>query len=351
MKTFNIIALILCVNTISAQSIVNDPHWVQVWGDEFNDGAIDPVWNIGHYMRPGGKCITMNENVGESNGNLIITTKSEPVYCPDLNIGFNYTAAGRCTHETWYPTQSGWAETVGNIISFKYGYLEARIKFAHGSNYHNGFWTFYADGNTNINAGEIDIVESTHNVVNTNVHTCYTQIPLPNGTTTTDPSCYSGSYDLPVPLHTNAFHKFAVEWTPDTIRWYFDDSPYRVVTNHGIVDHVRIILSGNLNSIDDATLNAMPYSSEMLVDYVRAYELQQDCETVVNDCSFNFQAHMNNIAIKKSITIGSNFGSCSNIQTPNSDIHLWATDFIDLKGDYQVPLGSELTLTVENICY
>ena len=241
MKKLISLMFVLIANYLPAQTPINDAHWDIIWQDEFNDNSINPIWTVGHYMMPKGKCIIMEDNVRENNGNLIITTKKEEVYCPVLNSGFVYTAAGRCDTAVWYPTQSGWVETDPDFISFQYGYIEARINFPQGVNYHNGFWTFYADGNTNINAGEIDIVESTHNVVNTNSHTCYTKCyPTPMDTITCL-WCYTGSFDLPVASHTNSFHKFGVSWSPDNIVWYFDDAAYRIKYNSGLLLNYYVV--------------------------------------------------------------------------------------------------------------
>ena len=32
-----------------------------------------------------------------------------------------------------------------------------------------------------------------------------------------------------------------------------------------------------------------PFPSEMIVDYVKAYKLKNDCNTIINNCNFNFQ--------------------------------------------------------------
>jgi len=87
----------------------------------------------------------------------------------------------------------------------------------------------------------------------------------------------------------------------------------------------------------------------MDVDYVRTYTLNMDCASVINTCSFNFVAHDNKV--KKSITIGGT--SCSNTMPTSgsgANVALRATDFIEIKGEFTVPVGSQLS--IETIgCY
>lgn len=46
----------------------------------------------------------------------------------------------------------------------------------------------------------------------------------------------------------------------------------------------------------------------MLVDYVKVYQLKNDCETTLNVCNYNFALHDNRV--KQEIIIGN--GNCNN---------------------------------------
>jgi hypothetical protein len=67
----------------------------------------------------------------------------------------------------------------------------------------------------------------------------------------------------------------------------------------------------------------------------------------VNVCAFYFGGYQN--TVKKSITISSG-SSCSNNQPTNTGLILRATDFVELNGNFGVPLGAELYVDV-NDCY
>lgn len=84
----------------------------------------------------------------------------------------------------------------------------------------------------------------------------------------------------------------------------------------------------------------------MLIDFVKVYNLDNDCNTNLNICNYNFTSHDNRV--KKNITIGN--GSCSNSLNSGDNIFLRASEGVLINGDFSVPLGAELYIDV-NSCY
>ena len=80
---------------------------------------------------------------------------------------------------------------------------------------------------------------------------------------------------------------------------------------------------------------------------MRVYQFEMGCTNDLNVCSFWFGGYDN--GLKKSITIGD--GGCGNVQPISSHLFLRATDFVELNGNFEVPLGSELTIETGNTCY
>lgn len=156
--------------------------------------------------------------------------------------------------------------------------------------------------------------------------------------------CY-GQDLIPVNFNYTGWHTYGIEWSPSKMIWYINGSPVRIFPNPGIVDPVRIIL--NLAIEPWALPNqTTPFPSEMLVDYVRVYELDNDCNTNMNVCNYNFSMHDNKV--KKNITIGN--GTCSNVIGSGQNVYLRASEGVLINGDFTISLGSDLYIDV-NTCY
>lgn len=85
----------------------------------------------------------------------------------------------------------------------------------------------------------------------------------------------TGALDTGAPL-AGDFHVYAVDWEPDRIRWYFDDTCYHTVTPQDlrgkpwVFDHdfyllLNVAVGGTASvAPDDST----PFPQAMLVDYM-----------------------------------------------------------------------------------
>jgi beta-glucanase (GH16 family) len=342
MKKLIFIPLVLYGILVFGQTPSNDPHWQLSWEDNF--GFFDSnKWLKVDWAKHGSsnRQLYLSNNVYTAGGNLVITTYNNPTYCPP-NPATVWGACEPCDNKV-YDYTAGWTETK-EAYNTQYGYLEARIKFPYGVGLWPAFWTFVGSGVSNsTNYAEIDIAEMLGDLgsgtMTTNVHYSYA------------PPINEGGLEISPPNYNwEDWHVYGVRWSPSKIVWYLDNQIIRTLNNHAVVDPIRIILGIGLrpdNVIPDAVLSGMPFPYAMLVDYVRVYELKQDCNTVLNACNYDFSNHDNQV--KKWINI-SNGGGCSNTLSLGDDVFLRATDAIYINGDFTVPVGADLTLYVDQDC-
>ncbi len=320
---------------VFGQTPNNDPHWELEWEDNFNSSIDATKWkvrdNYDHYME---KVVYIDDNVYIENGTLVCEIKNETYYCPEQYESWWYCAR-QDSLDIPYSYTSAWLETQ-SAYYVKFGYLEAKIKFAFQDALWPGFWTFKGNDTGAANDAEIDIAELLGelgpNIYPTNIH-------------------YGGDpYENALDLRPNNFswdgvwHTYAVEWSPDKIIWYLDNCPVRTFANEGIADYVKIILGQGIRPLDPLTTTTFP--QKMYVDYVKVYKLENDCNTTLNCCNYNFGTHDNKV--KKKIIIGN--GSCSNALSSGQNVFLRAEEGVYINENFTVPLGASLYIDV-NECY
>lgn len=334
-KTILLFPLLVCLWTYG-QTPSNDPNWQIVWQDHFNFFDNSKWVKANYAIHLPEPQIYLSSNVYTANGNLVIRVNNNSVICPPNPIRTTW-ACGLANPGQSYPYNSGWVETSDNFNT-QFGYLEARIKLPHRYGFWPAFWTWRGRGVPTTNEAEIDIFEMVghkpSNVVGTNIHTYY-----PDGN-------IFGQDLIPINYnYANTWHTYGIEWSPSKIIWYIDGSIARVFPNHGIIDPVRTIL--NL-AIEPGYLppTSPTFTDYMYIDYVKVYNLRNDCNTNMNVCNYNFGLHDNKV--KKNITIGN--GTCTNTISNGQNIYLRASEGVLINGNFTVPLGSELYIDV-NSCY
>jgi len=232
-----------------------------IWSDEFSGPAGTAVDGSKWTFDVGGTGWGNNEleyytnstnNAAlDGSGNLVITAKEQ-----DMG-GKKYTSARLKTQ---------------GIKTFTYGRIEARMKISQGQGLWPAFWMLGEDiaDNPWPACGEIDIMENVGkepNIIHATLH---------------GPG-YSGGegptkqYMLSAPV-ASAFHVFAVEWEPNTIRWYVDDTLYSTKTKSDIpssaswvYDHpffiiMNLAVGGSWPGNPDGTTT---FPQQLQVDYVR----------------------------------------------------------------------------------
>lgn len=336
-------ALIL-FNIGIAQTPLNDAHWQLVWEDNF-DSLNTNIWKVldwaVHNDEPQ---LYIDDNVDVFGGNLIITVKRETKICnPDQNP-ISWPACSPCLQNFSHKYTSGWIET-NEAFNKQYGYIESRIKLPHGKGFWPAFWTWRGVGATN--ETEVDIFEMNGSkpstIMGTNIHEEYCSVGGIDIKEYLQPYCINNNppilwygLDIEIPSYIN-WHTYAIEWNPSKIIWYVDGKIVRVSHNPGINDQARIIL--NFALFPDVNMDTTPFPSKMVINYLRVYELNAD-NSIINTSSYNFATYNN--MVKKSITISGGTTSLSS----GDDYTLRATDFIEINGDFSVPVGANLYMDV-----
>jgi len=248
-----------------------DPlSWTLVWSDEFDAVQLDPeVWFFesgdgSQYGIPGWGNNELQwylEDSAElSAGMLVITARQESVG------GKSYTSARINTRDRF---------------AFRYGRVEARIRFPGGQGVWPAFWMLPQDEvyGTWAASGEIDIVEAV-NLSGAGGNNVFGTIHYGGAF----PANQSSSAGYLVPTDVTAeFHTYALEWDSSTpaLRWYVDDvlystrnswsstaAAYPAPFDQNFYVLLNVAVGGNLPGPPNA---ATVFPVEMEVDYVRVY--------------------------------------------------------------------------------
>ena len=249
-----------------------------LWSDDFagqaGSQASSTSWTprfCGHAASNGGGTCHNNEQQyyipeaiaqdGSVNGNLIITAKR--IIQPPTNGGICYV--GLCSFT------SGRLDTQGKL-SFKYGFIESRIKMPAGSGNWPAFWML-GDNINQVgwpNSGEMDIVE---------IHS--DRPTLTTSATHFYACCGNARYvvdELVVGVDVSSdFHTYAIAWLPNSISYYFDGrlvgntTPSRILGEWAFNNKFFLILNNAVGSFGGSWASLQ--SSTMSIDWVRSYQL------------------------------------------------------------------------------
>ncbi|MFC4014768.1 lectin [Nonomuraea purpurea] len=239
-----------------------------VWSDEFNGAAGTAVDQSKWRFDIGGSGWGNNEQQYYTNstgnaamdgaGNLVITARRENPAGYQCHYGTcQYTSARLLTAATF---------------TRAYGRFEARMKLPRGQGIWPAFWMLGNDiGSVGWpNSGEIDIMEN----IGREPTTVHGTIHGPG---------YSGAGGIGAGysngVFADAFHTFAVDWSPNLIIWYVDGVEYQRRTpadlggNRWVFDHpffmiMNVAVGGYWPGYPDASTT---FPQSLSVDYVRVY--------------------------------------------------------------------------------
>lgn len=352
---------------LKSQTPSNDPHWRLVFADDFNALHTD-IWNVkdnwdntgldenGKFHLAASEVhVFRKENVWVSGGNLVLRTRRETYSCPPFWVGEYFCKRQHYTGLE-YPFTAGMVE-LKSPYNFRYGYIEARIKVPYAYGLWPSFWTFRGDGvPTTENASEIDIFEMNGDKepdkAGTNLHMSYCPHNAPSVPCPTDRSqntcagvpCFG--QDINIGLYDNVWNVWGLEWTPSKITWYLNGVPVRQELNPGITAPVKFFMSMGVTQWA-LPFPGVPFSHEMYVDYIRFYKPYNDCNSSIDVCNY-FSLNTHVPLVKRSISIGGS--GCLNAVLAGKDIRFRAAEFIEIKGDFSVPLGAGFAAHVD-ACY
>ena len=322
----------------AVQSSQGSETWKLVWNDEFNQtvgGAPDQsVWSY---------------DIGDGGwGNAerqYYTNSTDNVYIADVS-GDSSSSDGRAL--AIKAIKSGDSITSGRLKSLnkqylRYGRIEAKIRTENGMQ--SGVWpAFWMMGNDIESGapwpycGEIDIMEhrnAEQNVIgtlhyNSGTGTSAGYVHKWIGSETNGQYGYIGDM--------NQWHKYAVEWYEDVIKFFVDDTCFETLNissaemeefqkDHFILLNLAIGSTGSPFTLGQ-TISDSFTDATMYVDYVRVYQ--------GTDSSFRRAKSTEGVTNPEPTTTGDGMTVCSNQKT---DLGAWGYYIWD--GTYAKYLGGE----------
>ena len=250
----------------------NPTQWevIKSKSDEFNGDVVNTdLWDVlGKEQYPWGWGFCFREE-------QIILDSGYLHLKVDKKEGYD-SACRNCPAPFW---SGGIRSRMDNYI---YGYYEISAKLPgfydgdkpDGKGFWPAFWTYFVEVDENrcrIIHDEIDILEpSGTQYADARTNVC--------GYHDEHPDCDrdhikigEGWYTHPDPLFED-FHRYAVEWQPDRITFYFDDVPFFSESNHPsmIMQPQYVVIDQQMHH--DVPVNPkMPFPQYMIVDYFRYY--------------------------------------------------------------------------------
>jgi beta-glucanase (GH16 family) len=265
----------------------NKSEWSLVWSDEFNGSEIDRTkWNYdignwqldsnGNPVNPGWGnnekeyYTDSKENSFIRDGNLVIKAKKEQIQ--DQYGTYEYTSAKLKTK---------------GLFSKTYGRYEIKAKLPTGKGLWPAIWMLPEEDKYGgwAASGEIDIMEAWGSRPNTVAGTIHYGEGWPNNKHT------GKEFVLPENRGIDQWHTYALEWEPGELRWYVDGQLYQTQNNwyskgknaaanfsypapfdQEFYLLLNLAVGGNF---DGEPTETTPFPSEMLIDYVRVYDLKK----------------------------------------------------------------------------
>jgi beta-glucanase (GH16 family) len=276
MTRFVFLFLVCCA---AAEYAKPPENYALVWSDEFDQGAAPDsnTWkfdnrgpmrgdNVEHeYYTPA--------NITIQNGVAVIEARKEKTKQGDV---------------TW-PYTSGWMSTEGKK-SFKYGYIEVRIKAPFGKGVWSAFWTLGENLNTAYwpACGEMDFFYNNYGSPFTgdsksdSVFSSACNFQSAGGGVVYNKKQYAYSEEL-----YKDYHLYAILWDSAFVEYYFDDkvfwsrteTPGIIQSNNIDAFHqphcfiANVAVAGDPDSMKSPNrLDTAVFPQRMYIDYVRVYE-------------------------------------------------------------------------------
>jgi beta-glucanase (GH16 family) len=254
-------------DTVDTQQLA-ERSYTLVWSDEFNgEAGASPnseYWNFNigtgqngwgnqelQYYTDRPSNVSMN-----GSGQLVITARREAMG------GMPFTSARINTMEKF---------------EHAYGRVEARIQNPYGPGLWPAFWMLGSNfGEVGWpQSGEIDIMEmrgQQPSVIHGSLH----------GPGYSGGNPISGSYGLPNGRFDADFYLYAVEWTPDRIDFFVNETLYNRVSKKDVPGEwvfdqpffliLNVAVGGNYVGFP---VDETPFPQQMKVDYVRVYSIDE----------------------------------------------------------------------------
>ncbi len=271
LRVICLIPAALLLGLVAVGDLAAEPgQWTLVWSDEFDGAAGTPINPANWTAVTGGNgwgnseleyYTDRVENASlDGSGDLAIVARKE-------NPGGYACNYGACAYTSARLTTQ-------HKFEFHYGRVEARIRIPRGQGIWPAFWMLGSDIDSVgwPASGEIDIMENIGKTPNTVYGTVH-------GSGYSGANGISSAYPSNQPL-ADDFHVYAIEWEPNEIRWYLDDTLYQTIRKADLngkqwfFDHdffllLNVAVGGGWPGNPDATTE---FPQTLLVDYVRVYQ-------------------------------------------------------------------------------
>lgn len=254
---------------VSQEEVPQYEGYTLLWNDEFNGDTLNTdIWTITK-RQPGATNAELQE----------YTDSSDNVFVGDGRLTIKAIKTIQKNGRPYY--------TSGKVVTrkkqdFTYGKVIARAKVPVGQGLWPAFWmmptveTLYG---TWPRGGEIDIMEILGHEPDTLHGTIHYGMPHEQ---------QQGTFQLEGETFADAFHEFSIEWEPDEIRFYVDDTLYHTVNDWYSVDpgviereypapfdqdfyvQLNLAVGGTWPGDPDETTDFD--NAEFEIDYVRVYQ-------------------------------------------------------------------------------
>jgi hypothetical protein len=334
MKRVLIYLFVLSVYEVMAQTPQTDPHWIMnnTFSDEFN-GYRKNCWFDLTPSAHWGMEVFRSQNIqyGTENNRTFLRLVAEMVngtaYSGGIETGFEKGYSG-----------------------LGYGYYEIEAIVLRSQGINSGlwpaFWTIHSWKPSNNPPPywyeEIDIFEPGSCQVNNKEHEVgYWR--RANGNASTNP--VEKDKVIKYNIDMSLWHKYAVEWLPGRLSFYLDDELFFVIGSGNLTPYHQ-----NTNLLIDLQVSKLnsscpPITSNGIlgyfdINYFRYYKL--NCgNTIITEAQgngYNFNSYT--YTVKKSCIF-------KNTTIPiGKNIVIRATDFVEFKENFEVPIGANLYIDV-----
>lgn len=264
--------------------------WRLVFGDEFDGTAVDTTrWNF-HY--PWGRthnheAYSRTQNVSVSGGRLILTAREE-------------SYGGK-------PFTTGVVTTSGKFHA-TYGYLEARLKMPSSVGSWPAFWTLQSGWPPEIDIMEFPLSDTSHDHNEKYRYWWNFHWGTVSDHRSAGAEIWQGA-DL-----TQGFHDYAVEWWPDSLRFFFDDKVRGTVSDREAIAQCAehyLILNYAVGGWPGYPPSWPSQGDTYEIDWVRVWQIEEPPEPI----------DLGNI-------VGGGDGSPA-VQSPHAGIHPGTGEFGD----------------------
>jgi beta-glucanase (GH16 family) len=148
------------------------------------------------------------------------------------------------------------------LFSFKYGYVESRVKIPKGQGLWPALWMLPA---SRASLPEVDIFETVGEAPNVAaLHTHW----LKNGKNVGSGTNYQG------PDFSAGWHTFGLEWKPDSLTWYVDGVARLHVTDPKQIPREQMYLIANLavgGTFTRRPNQSTPFPAALKIDYIKVW--------------------------------------------------------------------------------